>query len=85
MKFSLQKYLLGCVPDSSGPKPPDIEDATGYHHLGVGFNESSACEISQAHPADLPNKFLTKSLSYQKLQKKCIGKLIKLNSKFLYN
>ena len=30
-------------------------DSTGYHHLGVGSNELSACEISQAHQADLLN------------------------------
>ena len=29
-------------------------DATGYQHLGVGSNDTSACEIFQAHPADLP-------------------------------
>ena len=28
-------------------------DATGYHHLGAGSNDTSACEISQAHPPDL--------------------------------
>ena len=28
-------------------------DATGYHHLGAGSNDTSACEIYQAHPADL--------------------------------
>ena len=27
-------------------------DSTGYHHLGAGSNETSACEISQAHPSD---------------------------------
>ena len=27
-------------------------DATGYHHLGAGSNDTPACEISQAHPAD---------------------------------
>ena len=31
-------------------------DATGYHHLGAGPNDTSACEISQAHPADLHTK-----------------------------
>ena len=25
----------------------------GYHHLGAESNDTSACEISQAHPADL--------------------------------
>ena len=30
-------------------------DAMGYHHLGEGSNESSAYDISQAHPADLLN------------------------------
>ena len=28
-------------------------DATGYHHLGTGSNDTYTCEISQAHPADL--------------------------------
>ena len=30
-------------------------DATGYFHLGAGSNDTSACEISQANPADLVN------------------------------
>ena len=30
--------------------------ATGYAHLGAGSNDTSAREISQAHPADLLNK-----------------------------
>ena len=30
-------------------------DATGYNHLGAESNDTSACEISQAHPADLLN------------------------------
>ena len=29
--------------------------ATGYHHLGAGSKDTSACEIFQAHPADLLN------------------------------
>ena len=33
-----------------------IFDATGYQPLGAGSNDISACEISQAHPADLLNK-----------------------------
>ena len=30
-------------------------DTTGYHHLGAASNDTCACEISQAHPADLLN------------------------------
>ena len=41
MRFELNSCLTNC-------------DATGYHQLGAGSNESSACEISQAHPTDLP-------------------------------
>ena len=31
-------------------------DTTRYHHLGVGSNDTSACEIFQAHAADLLNQ-----------------------------
>ena len=38
-------------------------DATGYNHLGAGSNESSACEISKAHLADLLN--ISKLINFQ--------------------
>ena len=38
-------------------------EAPGYHHLGEGSNESSAYEISQAHPADLLN--ISKLINFQ--------------------
>ena len=30
----------------------DVAVTTGYHHLGAGSDDTSAFEISQAHPAD---------------------------------
>ena len=33
-------------------------DATGYHHLGAGSKESSACKISQAHLINMPKIIL---------------------------
>ena len=51
----LQPFFLGEI--SIHPVHSHLTnfDATGYHHLGSGSNDTSACEISQAHPADLLN------------------------------
>ena len=53
MKFGLENF----EERSTRPVHSHLSklDATRYHHLGAGSNDTSACEISQAHPADVLN------------------------------